>query len=75
MRNLVLSAFPRNLPPPDPFAGKLQVDMIPEIRQAPMIQTNYASLIQPPSFKNVSTDADAKGNNADTAADDLRRIP
>ncbi|XP_043234309.1 CCR4-NOT transcription complex subunit 1-like isoform X1 [Amphibalanus amphitrite] len=52
MRNLVLSAFPRNLPPPDPFAGKLQVDMIPEIRQAPMIQTNYASLIQPPSFKN-----------------------
>ena len=49
----MLSAFPRNLPPPDPFAGKLQVDMIPEIREAPMIQTNYASLIQPPTFKNV----------------------
>ena len=50
----MLSAFPRNLPPPDPFASKLQVDLIPEIREAPKIQTNYASLIQPPSFKNVS---------------------
>ena len=54
LRNLVLSAFPRNLPPPDPFASKLQVDLIPEICEAPMIQTNYASLIQPQTFKNVS---------------------
>lgn len=52
MRNLILSAFPRVVPPPDPFASKLQVDMIPEIRDAPMIQTNFASLIQPPMFKN-----------------------
>jgi len=47
----VLSAFPRNMPPPDPFTSKLQMELIPEIREAPMIQTNFASLIQPATFK------------------------
>lgn len=35
MRNLVLSAFPRNMRLPDPFTPNLKVDMLPEIAQAP----------------------------------------
>jgi len=35
MRNLVLSAFPRNMRLPDPFTPNLKVDMLPEIAQPP----------------------------------------
>ncbi|GIY17902.1 CCR4-NOT transcription complex subunit 1, partial [Caerostris darwini] len=51
MRNLILSAFPRNMRLPDPFTPNLKVDLLPEITQAPRIQTNFNSLIQPASFK------------------------
>ena len=35
MRNLVLSAFPRNMRLPDPFTPNLKVDLLPEIAHAP----------------------------------------
>ena len=35
MRNLVLSAFSRDMKLPDPFTPNLRVDMLPEIGQAP----------------------------------------
>ena len=35
MRNLVLSAFPRNMRLPDPFTPNLKVDLLPEISQSP----------------------------------------
>jgi CCR4-NOT transcription complex subunit 1 len=35
MRNLVLSAFPRNMRLPDPFTPNLKVDLLPEISQPP----------------------------------------
>lgn len=35
MRNLVLSAFPRNMRLPDPFTPNLKVDLLPEIAQPP----------------------------------------
>lgn len=53
MRNLILSAFPRNMRLPDPFTPNLKVDMLPEIIHAPRVITNFASMIQPMSFKKV----------------------
>jgi CCR4-NOT transcription complex subunit 1 len=35
MRNLILSAFPRNMRLPDPFTPNLKVDLLPEIAQPP----------------------------------------
>ena len=37
MRNLVLSAFPRNMRLPDPFTPNLKVDLLPEISQSPRV--------------------------------------
>lgn len=54
MRNLILSAFPRNMRLPDPFTPNLKVDLLPEITQAPRILANFNNLIQPASFKKVS---------------------
>lgn len=36
-RNLVLSAFPRNMRLPDPFTPNLKVDLLPEIGQSPAV--------------------------------------
>merc|ERR1712012_804353 len=50
MRNLILSAFPRNMRLPDPFTPNLKVEMLPEISIAPRMVNNFAALIKP-SFK------------------------
>jgi len=54
VRNLVLSAFPRNMRLPDPFTPNLKVDMLPEITHAPRVMSNFVSFIQPQSFKKVN---------------------
>ncbi|CAD7952837.1 unnamed protein product [Amoebophrya sp. A25] len=46
VRNLLLSAFPRRLRLPDPFAG-LKVDSLPEIRKSPRILCHFAILLGP----------------------------
>lgn len=51
MKNLILSAYPRNMRLPDPFTPNLKVDMLQEIAHAPRVLTNFASMIQPLSFK------------------------
>lgn len=51
MRNLILSAFPRNMRLPDPFTPNLKVDMLQEITMAPRVLTNFSSMIQPLTFK------------------------
>ncbi|XP_072169675.1 CCR4-NOT transcription complex subunit 1-like [Diadema setosum] len=51
MRNLILSAFPRNMRLPDPFTPNLKVDMLADIAHHPRILTNYVTVIQPASFK------------------------
>jgi hypothetical protein len=56
MRNLILSAFPRNMRLPDPFTPNLKVDMLAEIAHAPRVLTNFASMIQPINFKKVFSD-------------------
>ena len=40
LRNLVLSAFPRNMRLPDPFTPNLKVDLLPEISQPPRVLSN-----------------------------------
>lgn len=51
MRNLILSAFPRNMRLPDPFTPNLKVDMLQEISHAPRVLTDFARNIHPLSFK------------------------
>lgn len=53
MRNLILSAFPRNMRLPDPFTPNLKVDILQEISLAPKIIPDFQSYIQPLDFKKV----------------------
>ncbi|KAK9824056.1 hypothetical protein WJX72_007392 [[Myrmecia] bisecta] len=50
MRNLILSAFPRNMRLPDPFTPNLKVDLLPEIAQTPRFLPEAAHLL-PAAFK------------------------
>ncbi|XP_050425870.1 CCR4-NOT transcription complex subunit 1-like [Adelges cooleyi] len=52
MRNLILSAFPRNMRLPDPFTPNLKVDVLKEIAISPKIGPDFQSNIQPQTFKN-----------------------
>eukprot|EP01047_Picozoa_sp_COSAG01_P051305 COSAG01_NODE_5280_length_4359_cov_2.299296_1_plen_340_part_00 len=45
MRNLILSAFPRNMRLPDPFTPNLKVDMLPEIKQSPHMLSDHTSAL------------------------------
>uniref|UniRef100_H2YFJ6 CCR4-NOT transcription complex subunit 1 n=1 Tax=Ciona savignyi TaxID=51511 RepID=H2YFJ6_CIOSA len=49
LRNLILSAFPRNMRLPDPFTPNLKVDMLQEINVAPRILTNFIA-VMPAAF-------------------------
>ncbi|XP_042855455.1 CCR4-NOT transcription complex subunit 1-like isoform X4 [Penaeus japonicus] len=71
MRNLILSAFPRNMRLPDPFTPNLKVDMLPEITVSPKIPTNVASLIQPPELKK-NLDSYLKNRTPVTFLSDMR---
>ncbi|SBS89686.1 NOT family protein, putative [Plasmodium malariae] len=48
LRNLVLSAFPRNIKLPDPFMSDVKIDLLQEIKLVPKILTNIVI----PLFKN-----------------------
>eukprot|EP00798_Chlamydomonas_sp_ICE-L_P003954 gene3954-14033_t len=48
MRNLILSAFPRNMRLPDPFTPNLKVDLLPEISQPPRVLPEPERLLQEP---------------------------
>jgi len=45
MRNLVLSAFPRNVRLPDPLTPNLKVDLLPEITHPPKIGCNVTEAL------------------------------
>jgi len=45
IRNLILSAFPRNMKLPDPFMPNLKVDLLPDIKVAPRILSNYTTTL------------------------------
>lgn len=52
MRNLILSAFPRNMRLPDPFTPNLKVDLLPEIGQPPRILSDVDSVLRANHLKN-----------------------
>ena len=55
MRNLILSAFPRNMRLPDPFTPNLKVEMLPEISIPPRTVSNYAAYIKPSFRKDLDS--------------------
>lgn len=51
MRNLILSAFPRNMRLPDPFTPNLKVDLLPEINQSPVIRSDFTAILNSTGLK------------------------
>jgi CCR4-NOT transcription complex subunit 1 len=45
MRNLILSAFPRDIQLPDPFAPDLKIDLLPQITVHPRVRSAVASAL------------------------------
>ena len=45
LRNLVLSAFPRDMRLPDPFTPNLKIDLLPEISKSPVILSDVSGPI------------------------------
>ena len=46
LRNLILSATPKGMMPPDPFTPNLKIDLLPEISQSPVILSNVLGPIE-----------------------------
>ncbi|KAL6906403.1 hypothetical protein ACP4OV_004004 [Aristida adscensionis] len=55
MRNVILSAFPRNMRLPDPSTPNLKIDLLPEILVAPRIMTDVDSALK---LKQMKTQVD-----------------
>ncbi|KAI7825698.1 CCR4-Not complex component, Not1-domain-containing protein [Gamsiella multidivaricata] len=64
LRNLILSAFPRNMRLPDPFTPNLKVDLLAEIHQPPRVLSDYTVNL-PVMFRR---DLDAYLQNREQAA-------
>jgi CCR4-NOT transcription complex subunit 1 len=45
LRNLILSAYPRNMRLPDPFQANLKIDALPEIAQAPVNMHEWSAVM------------------------------
>lgn len=56
MRNLILSAFPRNMRLPDPFTPNLKVDLLPEISQSPRILSDVEFALKNKQLKSEIDD-------------------
>ena len=46
LRNLVLSATPKNMTPPDPFTPNLKIDLLSETSQSPVVLSNVFGPIE-----------------------------
>eukprot|EP00301_Raphidiophrys_heterophryoidea_P027100 c9489_g1_i1.p1 GENE.c9489_g1_i1~~c9489_g1_i1.p1 ORF type:complete len:987 (-),score=174.56 c9489_g1_i1:221-2911(-) len=68
LRNLILSAFPRNMRLPDPFTPNLKVDLLPEIFESPRILSHVAHALALSGLKEEIDDWIAK-TRASNAAD------
>ncbi|KAI1315509.1 hypothetical protein EDD11_000690 [Mortierella claussenii] len=55
LRNLILSAFPRNMRLPDPFTPNLKVDLLTEIHQPPRVLSDYTSSLTVSLKREVDT--------------------
>ncbi|KAL3616494.1 hypothetical protein CASFOL_039884 [Castilleja foliolosa] len=52
MRNIILSAFPRNMRLPDPSTPNLKIDLLPEISQSPRILSEVDAALKTKLMKN-----------------------
>jgi CCR4-NOT transcription complex subunit 1 len=72
MRNLILSAFPRNMRLPDPFLPNLKVDLLPEIKQDPKIRSDTtASLVYSGLNAEIDSYLRSRGSAPPSFFDDL----
>ncbi|GAV69286.1 Not1 domain-containing protein/DUF3819 domain-containing protein [Cephalotus follicularis] len=55
MRNIILSAFPRNMRLPDPSTPNLKIDLLPEIREPPRILSEVDAALK---INQMKTDVD-----------------
>ncbi|WKA05432.1 hypothetical protein VitviT2T_023400 [Vitis vinifera] len=55
MRNIILSAFPRNMRLPDPSTPNLKIDLLVEINQSPLILSDVDASLK---VKQMKTDVD-----------------
>lgn len=46
LRNIILSANPKGMQPPDPFTPNLKIDLLPEISHSPLILSNVLGPIE-----------------------------
>jgi CCR4-NOT transcription complex subunit 1 len=46
LRNIILSANPKGMSPPDPFTPNLKIDLLPEISQSPVVLSNVLGPIE-----------------------------
>ena len=72
MRNLILSAFPRNMRLPDPFTPNLKVDLLPEISQPPRILSSYSAALSANGTLLAELDAFLKSRQPRSFLDELR---
>ncbi|EUD73768.1 hypothetical protein YYG_00856 [Plasmodium vinckei petteri] len=56
LRNIVLSAFPRNIKLPDPFMPNIKMDLLQEIKLVPKILTNIIFPLFKNNFKQLIDD-------------------
>jgi len=74
LRNLILSAFPRNMTLPDPLQPQLKVDKLAELSKPPTIMSNLTgALASNQRFPNLKTDLDnfLRGNPRDGFLQDM----
>ncbi|KAF9965878.1 hypothetical protein BGZ70_003892 [Mortierella alpina] len=55
LRNLILSAFPRNMRLPDPFTPSLKVDLLPEIHEPPRVLSDCTTSLTTSLKRDVDT--------------------
>ena len=72
MRNLILSAFPRNMRLPDPFTPNLKVDLLPEISQPPRILSSYSAALSSSGTLLTELDAFLKSRQPRAFLEELR---
>lgn len=71
MRNLILSAFPRNMRLPDPFTPNLKVDLLPEVAVPPTLSPEPERLL--PEALRVPVDAYLRQRAPPTLPTDLAK--
>ncbi|KAJ1898449.1 CCR4-NOT core subunit cdc39, partial [Coemansia sp. IMI 209127] len=51
LRNLLLSAYPREMRLPEPLTPNLKIDLLPEVSRSPEIPFDYAAVLEPEYLK------------------------